>query len=103
MALIIKAQMPKGCEWTDNTSRTGMGYCPLKERCMVYREQLSKQYTINAHPIDFIPSGCPIIGEIPDEHGDLVQLNDALDCFSEDDVVARKALRKIPVVLERTT
>lgn len=44
---------------------------------------------------------CPLI-PVP-EHGDLVQLDDALDCFSEDDVVARKALRKIPVVLERTT
>lgn len=47
------------------------------------------------------PKDCPLI-PVP-EHGDLVQLNDALDCFSEDDVVARKALRKIPVVLERTT
>lgn len=37
------------------------------------------------------------------EHGELVQLDDALDCFSEDDIVARKALRKIPVILERTT
>lgn len=44
---------------------------------------------------------CPLI-PVP-EHGDLVQLDDALDCFSEDDVVARKALRKIPVVLEKTT
>lgn len=46
------------------------------------------------------PSWCPL-NQVP-EHGDLVQLDDALDCFSEDDVVARKALRKIPVVLERT-
>lgn len=72
MALIIKAQMPKSCEWTDKTSRTGMGYCPLKDKCMAYREEVSKQYTINAHPIDYIPSDCPIIGEIPDSHGDLI-------------------------------
>lgn len=72
MALIIKAQMPKGCEWTDKASRTGMGYCPFKDKCMAYREELSKQYTINAHPIDYIPSDCPIIGEIPDRHGRLI-------------------------------
>lgn len=81
MALIIKAQRPEGCEWTDNTSRTGMRYCVLKARCMAYKEELSKQYTINAHPIDYIPSDCPIIGEIPDSHGDLIDrkaLSDAI-------------------------
>ena len=50
---------------------------------------------------DDSPEPCPLI-PLP-VHGDLVQLDDALDCFSEDDIVARKALRKIPVVLERTT
>ena len=84
MALIIKAQMPKGCEWTDKTSRTGMGYCPLKDRCMAYREELSKQYTINAHPIDYIPSDCPIIGEIPDKHGRLISESDLASLIVED-------------------
>lgn len=52
-------------------------------------------YEASRHP------SCPLI-PVP-VHGDLVQLDDALDCFSEDDIVARKALRKIPVILERTT
>lgn len=37
--------------------------------------------------------------ELP-PHGDLVQLDDALDCFTEDDVAARKALHKVPIILE---
>ena len=43
MALIINAPMPKGCEWSDNTSRTGMRYCQFKDVCKAYRNEVSKQ------------------------------------------------------------
>ena len=110
MALIIKAQMPKGCEWTDKTSRTGMGYCPLKDKCMAYREEVSKQWTINAHPIDYIPSDCLIIGEISDRHGRIVDLDKVLDWLINEKRVfsmamsakVDKALADAPVIVEAT-
>ena len=84
MALIIKGDMPKvGCEWTDNTSRTGMRYCPFKDVCKAYRNEVSKQYTINAHPIDYFPVDCPILGEIPDVHGDLIDRQAVLVSIDE--------------------
>ena len=83
--LIKNMEMPKSCE-----------KCPLK--CVVK----SNPMIITNKGVSRLTKekDCPLI-PVP-EHGDLVQLDDALDCFSEDDVVARKALRKIPVVLERT-
>lgn len=100
MALIIKAQMPKGCEWTDKASRTGMGYCPLKDRCMAYRKELSKQYTINAHPIDYIPSDCPIIGEIPDKHGRLIDADVIGNWLREQHVFSMPTTCKIDSIIE---
>lgn len=110
MALIIDAPMPKGCEWTDKTSRTGMGYCQLKDKCMAYRKEVSKQWTINAHPIDYIPSDCPIIGEIPDSHGRLISDTDvkallrsglSLDSDSDLDYVCR-LIDGLPTIVEAT-
>ena len=59
MALIIKGDMPKACAWYDEE-----GHCI---RCFNY----------GACPYEKIdcfpkrPPRCPIIGEIPDEHGRL--------------------------------
>lgn len=88
--LIKNMEMPKNC-----------AVCPLRVdglhtfQCM---RLLGRAYTYEL--VEQRQEDCPLI--LVPEHGDLVQLDDALDCFSEDDVVARKALRKIPVVLEGT-
>lgn len=91
--LIKNMEMPKSCE--------GCPLCFLSSdgRNFFCTRQIGKRFDLSLSGQR--QEGCPLI-PVP-EHGDLVQLNDALDCFSEDDVVARKALRKIPVVLERTT
>ena len=57
MALIIKADMPKGCGWDCDLWSEGL-CAPL-------------QKSVDEHTID---SDCPIIGEIPDKHGDLVDV-----------------------------
>ena len=94
--LVKGMKMPKSC-YSDVYSENG--FCPF--HCFDYHGgshcTMSDCKCLKTRR----PKGCPLI-PVP-EHGDLVQLDDALDCFSEDDVVARKALRKIPVVLERTT
>lgn len=89
--LIKGMEMPNSC--IDPKTSHGC-FCLL--HCKVGRQRVNEGKSLSGRPSD-----CPLI-PVP-EHGDLVQLDDALDCFSEDDVVARKALRKIPVVLERTT
>lgn len=55
MALIIKADMPKGCGWDCDLWSEGL-CAPL-------------QKSVDEHTID---SDCPIIGEIPDKHGRLI-------------------------------
>lgn len=55
MALIIKGDMPKGCGWDCDLWSEGL-CAPL-------------QKSVDEHTID---SDCPIIGEIPDSHGDLI-------------------------------
>lgn len=94
--LIKNMEMPKAC-YSEVYSENG--FCPF--HCFDYHG--GSHCTMSACKClkTRRPKGCPLV-HVP-EHGDLVQLDDALDCFSEDDVVARKALRKIPVVLERTT
>lgn len=91
--LIKNMEMPKACE--------GCPLCFLSSdgRNFFCTRQIGKRFDLSLSSQR--QENCPLI-PVP-EHGDLVQLDDALDCFSEDDVVARKALRKIPVVLERTT
>ena len=67
MALIIKGKMPTRC-----SECRDMGFdipnCPL------HKHTQGNWYRIGKHP------DCPIIGEIPDEHGRLV---------SEDEIVKR--------------
>ena len=65
MALIINESMPKGCCWYDEE-----GHCI---RCFHLLD--CEQGT----PYDAVrPSDCPIIGEIPDEHGRLVDADKIL-------------------------
>ena len=57
MALIIKGDMPKGCNTKD------------KQRCPIWS---SCKYQLKGDTMSDRPSGCSILGEIPDEHGDLI-------------------------------
>ena len=55
MALIIKGEMPKGkCWWHDENG---------------------KEHECQFFPCSHTINDCPIIGEIPDEHGDLIDAN----------------------------
>ena len=59
MALIIKGEMPKGCSECRDL-RFNIPNCPL------HKHTQGNWYRIGKHP------DCPIIGEIPDEHGRLI-------------------------------
>ena len=72
MALIIDAPMPKGCEIADHTLDNGVRDCPLSPICIARKKEIMKHGTMGDHIIDYYPPNCPIIGEIPNKHGDLV-------------------------------
>lgn len=59
MALIIKGDMPKACNWFDDNGKHR--FCKVNAfcDCRIYTK-------------DKRPSDCPILGEIPDEHGKLI-------------------------------
>ena len=61
MALIIKGDMPKACNWFDENGKHR--FCKVNAFCDC------EIYTRGERPSD-----CPIIGEIPDEHGDLIDI-----------------------------
>ena len=71
MALIINESMPKACSWYDKE-----GHCI---RCFNY----------GACPYEKIdcfpkrPPRCPVIGEIPDEHGRLVDADKGLEFYAD--------------------
>ena len=71
MALIIKGDMPTCCWDCDRDWETN---CPLSASNEVYEEWKDVENEVR-HP------DCPIIGEIPDKHGDLIDrkaLSDAI-------------------------
>lgn len=73
MALIIKGDMPQGCSMTTDEVVGYVGSakmvktipCRYHAVCKTFRE-LGEYTYANERPYD-----CPIIGEIPDKHGDL--------------------------------
>lgn len=82
MALIIKGDMPKACAWNDTE---GNNYtCFNLDACRIQ----------GPHSYLHRPSDCPILGEIPDEHGELVDR----DYIKEN----RLSLNGAPVVVEAT-
>ena len=88
MAIIIDEQMPKACY--ECNFRCGINF-------LTFVNTEDKR-----HP------DCPIIGEIPDKHGDLIDRSELLQQFEHDtsrptgyEVVTR--IMNAPVVLERTT
>ena len=62
MALIIKGDMPKACNWFDKNGKHR--FCNVNAFCDCRIYSRGKR-----------PSDCPILGEIPDEHGDLIDRN----------------------------
>lgn len=68
MALIIDAPMPPSCRWHNTNGRnTSVEICPYLQSC-------SAEFNVD----DWRPSDCPIIGEIPDKHGDLIDRMSAI-------------------------
>lgn len=67
MALIIKGEMPTCCWDCDRDWETN---CPLSASNEVYEEWKDVENEVR-HP------DCPIIGEIPDKHGDLIDRDKA--------------------------
>ena len=64
MALIVDGKMPKGCyEHLDELRQKPCRFLPMCSQ----RSGFRNPYTQNV-----IPSNCPILCEIPDEHGRLV-------------------------------
>ena len=91
MALIIKADMPTRCRECRD-----MGFdipnCPL------HKHTQGNWYRIGKHP------DCPIIGEIPNEHGRLVDADelkkDALCCGSKFQNAFIRRITVAPTVVE---
>ena len=95
MALIIKGEMPKGCNWFDENGKHR--FCKVNAFCDC------EIYTRGERPSD-----CPILGEIPDVHGRIVDLDRVLDWLANDKRCfsmamtsnIEKALSDAPVILE---
>ena len=89
MALISEGDMPTKC---------CLGGCPIHESCNKY-DSLA----------DTRPSNCPILGEIPDKHGRLIDANVAYDKIAEqeggnyvDMDAVDLGLQETPTILEAT-
>ena len=91
MALIIDAPMPKGkCRWHD---------------------EQGKEHECQFFPCTGDADNCPIIAEIPDKHGRIVDLDEVLDWLVNERRVFSmamsakvvKALSDAPVILEAST
>jgi len=83
MALIIKGEMPTCCWYCDRDLETN---CPITESNEGYEEWKNIVNEVR-HP------DCPIIGEIPDRHGDLKDANAILRWLNA------KADNRVPVTL----
>ena len=78
MALIIKGDMPKGCGWDCHYVAVNKYYderddkihkcvfCALNHSIRYKDSGIPEEYEHARHP------NCPIIGEIPNSHGDLI-------------------------------
>lgn len=81
MALIINGDMPKGCGWDCHYVAVNKYYderddkihkcvfCALNHSIRYKDSGIPEEYEHTRHP------NCPIIGEIPDKHGDLKDAN----------------------------
>ena len=89
MALIIKGAMPKGCGWDCHYVAVNKYYderddkihkcvfCALNHSIRYKDSGFPEEYEHTRHP------DCPIIGEIPDKHGRLVEADEITDAIIE--------------------
>ena len=96
MALIIKGDMPKACNWFDENGKHR--FCKINAFCDCRIYSRGKR-----------PSDCPILGEIPDKHGRLIDANVAYDKIAEqeggnyvDMDAVDLGLQETPTILEAT-
>ena len=94
MALIIKGGMPPSCRWHNKQGKsTPVEVCPYFQNCPA-------EFNFE----DYRPSDCPIIGEMPDEHGRLVDadilLADHPKTANWDYMVLECIIRNAPTVVE---
>lgn len=116
--VIVRMNKRSGCEVIDNNFKNGMDCCPFIGRCSAYAKEMRKQSPFNAHPIDYIPDGCRIIGELPDKHGRLIDADvlsqnttmiernierNGLISKQYDTVVFVEEIENAPTVLEAST
>ena len=70
MALIIKGDMPKyGC-----ANLVDGKLCDITSSCPAWKRYFGTEQ-FHEECVNHFPSDCPILGEIPDEHGDLKDVN----------------------------
>ena len=90
MALIIEGEMPKGCL-----------ACPLKLYCPVFQKLHFGERLAMLDDNRRI-EGCPIKGEIPDKHGDLIDRDEIK--LKHDPLfqwfATAEMLKKVPTVVE---
>ena len=94
MALIIKADMPKACNWFDENGKHH--FCKVNAFC-----------DCRIYTRDKRPSDCPILGEIPEKHGRLIDADKLAEEFDGHGVFMEEEVKKIigffPIVLEAST
>ena len=92
MALIIKGDMPKGC---------GLCWECLGGSDAYYCNRTKRQISEVIPPYDKRMEWCPILCEIPDKHGDLIDRDLWLSTHWVSQVVI-DAINDAPVVVEAT-
>ena len=109
MALIIEGKMPDTC-LSEVSSEL---HCPIFESCLAFHNAYHHRFEPleNAHKCRL--EDCPIIGEIPDKHGDLIDrdelLTDLADRMCVDDMLdgiyqpAIDRINEAKAVLEAST
>lgn len=104
MALVIKGEMPKACNWFDENGKHH--FCKVNAFCDC------EVYTRGERPSD-----CPILTEIPDKHGRLIDadnlISTILSCMDAEKQYSKKDfglvkmviyhIVKAPTVLEAST
>ena len=95
--LIVKMEMPPRCIWTDGHGKAHA--CPILSELDDYCRLQSDDANEATETWDELRKGCPILGVLPDEHGDLID-RDALflkyreqyDFIDEEDILNAKAI-----------
>lgn len=102
MALIINADIPtKGCTNCKLKSHFEANPWTYWDDCFVTGKEITEHYKANTRPSD-----CPILGEIPDEHGDLIERSKVHEAIKQAyclEDVPSIVDQLVPTVLEAST